>query len=105
MNSDKWDYMEKGNQSPQMKKGKGGGEVNESLLTRIQCLHICDLEFEKSLDALGNKISWINSTNFRDKDVREDLKSSKGEFLFKFYFSPSIYGHETLKWCRVQMGL
>ena len=49
--------MEKGNQSPQMKKGKGGGEVHESLLTRIQGLHICDLEFEKSLDALGNKIS------------------------------------------------
>lgn len=45
--------MEKGNQSHQMKKGKGGVEINESLPTRIHFLHICELESEKGLDALS----------------------------------------------------
>lgn len=68
--------------------------------------HICELEFEKSLDALDNKILRMNSNQLqRQRCEREDLKSSKGEFLFKFYFSPSIYGHGTLKWGRVQMSL
>lgn len=44
--------MEKGNQSHQMKKGKGGDEINESLPTRIQFLHICELDSEKGLNAL-----------------------------------------------------
>lgn len=53
MNSDKWNYMEKGNQSCQMKKGKGGVEINESLPTRIQFLYICELESEKGLNVLS----------------------------------------------------
>lgn len=44
--------MEKGNQSHQMKKGKEGVEVNESLSKRIQFLHICELKSEKVLNAL-----------------------------------------------------
>lgn len=52
MNSDKWNYMKKENQSHQMKKGKGGDEINESLPTRIQFLHICELESGKGLNAL-----------------------------------------------------
>lgn len=52
MNRDKWNYIEKGNQSLQMKKGKGGVEINESLSTRIQFPHICELKSEKVLDAL-----------------------------------------------------
>lgn len=35
-----------------MKEGKGGVEVNESLSTRIQFLHIWEFESEKILDAL-----------------------------------------------------
>lgn len=49
MNSDKWNYMGKGNQSHQMEQGKGGARVNESLPTGIQFLHICELVSEKGL--------------------------------------------------------
>lgn len=52
MNRDKWNYMQKGNQSHQMKMGNRGVEVNESLSTRIQFLHICELKSEKVLDVL-----------------------------------------------------
>lgn len=93
MNSDKWDYVEKGNQSPQMKKGKGGGEVNESLLTSIQCLHICELECEKSLEALGNKIAWINSNKLQRQRRERGFEKFQGRIslqilLFSFHLWP-----------------
>lgn len=43
--------MGKGNQSHQMEQGKGGAQVNESLPTGIQFLHICELVSEKGLSA------------------------------------------------------
>lgn len=50
--------MEKGNQSRQMKKGKGGGEVNESIPTRIQFLHIC--EVMKDYQQISNQLQTIS---------------------------------------------
>lgn len=61
MNSDKWNYMEKGNQSHQMKKDKGEGEVNESLPTRIQFLYILWARiWKRPWCTIGNEILSID---------------------------------------------